>query len=220
MVPSMGNLIDHVGPGCNHGDVRRRVRQSVVPMLRRAGARLAYPVAVGGTGLLVQTPAESSRPFISGHNPSVMYAVYGVAIAIATVMLFKMLAITQPRLRRAVGARRRRAHRLRTAANAEQRARAMMSELCPHGWRAQITLFGPGDEMPPDAPDGDRSRVALDWAELEDERRRVAVVRRVWAPTIGEALEAMIADRRTDETLEQIEQGALADADGTLWPDL
>ena len=42
-------------------------------------------------------------------------------------------------------------------------------------------------------------------------------MRRVWAPTIGEALEAMVADRRTDETLEQIEQGAVAD--GALWPD-
>jgi hypothetical protein len=44
------------------------------------------------------------------------------------------------------------------------------------------------------------------------------VIRRVWAPTIGEALDAMVADRRTDETLEQIEQGAVAD--GALWPDL
>lgn len=43
-------------------------------------------------------------------------------------------------------------------------------------------------------------------------------MRRVWAPTIGEALDAMVADRRTDETLEEIEQGAAAD--GALWPDL
>jgi hypothetical protein len=106
----------------------------------------------------------------------------------------------------------------RAAATAEARARALMSELCPHGWRAQITLFGPGDELPPDAPEGERSQVALDWAELESERRGIAVVRRVWAPSIGEALEAMVADRRTDETLEQIEQSAVAD--GSLWPDL
>lgn len=44
-----------------------------------------------------------------------------------------------------------------------------------------------------------------------------AEVRRVWAPTIGEALDAMVADRRTDETLQQIEQAA--HADGALWPD-
>jgi hypothetical protein len=38
------------------------------------------------------------------------------------------------------------------------------------------------------------------------------------APTINEALDAMVADRRTDETLEQIEHGAAAD--GAWWPDL
>ncbi len=55
------------------------------------------------------------------------------------------------------------------------------------------------------------SRVALDWAELEDESGEPAVLRRVSAPTIVEALEAMVADRQTDETPEQIEQGATAD---------
>jgi hypothetical protein len=96
--------------------------------------------------------------------------------------------------------------RQRAAAAIEAGARAQMSELCPHGWRAQMTLYGPGDELPPGAPTGARSRVALDWAELDDEHGHVAVVRRVWAPTITEALEAMVADRRTDETLEQIER--------------
>ena len=43
-------------------------------------------------------------------------------------------------------------------------------------------------------------------------------MQRVWARTVGEALEAMVADRRTDETLEQIERGAVAD--GALWPDV
>jgi hypothetical protein len=50
-----------------------------------------------------------------------------------------------------------------------------------------------------------------------DESKRVAAVRRVWAPTISEALDAMVADRRTDETLQNIEQAALAD--GVRWPD-
>jgi hypothetical protein len=59
--------------------------------------------------------------------------------------------------------------------------------------------------------------VALDWAELQGQSGRPVVIRRVWATTIGEALEAMVADRRTDETLERIEQGAVAD--GALWPD-
>jgi hypothetical protein len=137
----------------------------------------------------------------------------GVAIAVAAVLVAWLASATMPRLRRRLLARRRQRQRLRALATAEARARALMSELCPHGWRAQITLFGPGDELPPDAPSGERARVALDWAELEDEHRRVAVVRRVWAASIGDALEAMVADRRTDETLEQIEQGA-------VWPDL
>jgi hypothetical protein len=205
--------------------MRRRLPRSVSTRLRHAGQRLrhagqrlVYPLTAGGSGMLIQTPALRARRFTNVANPSIMYAVYGVAIAILTVMLIKLFAVSAPKLRHKLLARRRRTHRMRIAANAEQRARAIMSELCPHGWRAQITLFGPGDEMPPDAPDGARSQVALDWAELEDERRRIAVVRRVWAPTIGEALDAMVADRRTDETLEQIEQAA--HADGTLWPDL
>jgi hypothetical protein len=91
-----------------------------------------------------------------------------------------------------------------------------MGELCPHGWRAQITLFGAvADEDRPVAPGGGPAQVALDWAELQDSGGPPAVMRRVWASTIGEALDAMVADRRTDQTLEQIEQGAVAD--GTLW---
>jgi hypothetical protein len=110
--------------------------------------------------------------------------------------------------------------RLRAAATAEVRARAMMSELCPFGWHAQITILeGPiqplelGENMP--APP---SKVALDWTELSALEGRPAIMRRVWADSVGEALEKMVADRRTDETLEQIEQGAVAD--GALWPDL
>jgi hypothetical protein len=118
----------------------------------------------------------------------------------------------------AAGARRlvRRRHtpqaELLGAAELEDRLRAAMSELCPHGWRAHITLFGPEDELPPDAPTGPRSRVALDWAELDSDGDAPVIVRRVWAATVAEAMEAMVADRRTDETLEQIERAA-------VWPD-
>jgi hypothetical protein len=95
-----------------------------------------------------------------------------------------------------------------------------MSELCPHGWRAQITVFSGADpdDHRPLTPDGRRALVALDWTELSADRGRPLVMRRVWARTVGEALEAMVADRRTDETLEQIERGAVAD--GALWPDV
>ena len=98
------------------------------------------------------------------------------------------------------------------AAELEDRLRTSMSELCPHGWRAQMTLFGPQDELPPDAPMGPRSRVALDWAELDEDGDDALVVRRVWASSVAEALEAMVDDRRTDETLERIEREV-------MWPD-
>jgi hypothetical protein len=197
--------------------VSRPPSRSVVALARALGRRFARPAGVGGSGFLIQGDI-ARMPIDHRPDPSPMYAVYGIAIALVAVILLKLTVIWLPKLCRLLGARRRRTRRMRAAATAEARARSLMSELCPHGWRAQITLFGPGDEMPPDAPGGNRALVALDWAELEEERGRVAVVRRVWAPTIGDALEAMIADRRTDETLEQIEQSAVAD--GTLWPDL
>jgi hypothetical protein len=170
--------------------------------------------AAGTSGFWLQPPTVWRS---GGHSPNPLYFAAGAAVAAVSVLLVWGLSKLIPLLRRRIQARRRTRRVLQAAASGEARARALMSELCPHGWRAQITLFGPGDELPPDAPDGDRSRVALDWAELEDEARRVAVVRRVWAPSIGDALEAMVADRRTDETLEQIERGAVSD--GTLWPD-
>jgi hypothetical protein len=107
--------------------------------------------------------------------------------------------------------------RFRMAANGERRARSEMDELCPRGWRAAITLFGEAEELPSGHPRDPRCRVALDWTEFEDESGRPAVVRRVWAATVGQALDAMVADRLTDETLQQIEQGALAE--GVVWPD-
>jgi hypothetical protein len=93
----------------------------------------------------------------------------------------------------------------------------MMDELCPHGWRAQITLHRGSDGPLGDDRDRHYDRVAIDWAAFEQEDSREAVVRRVWAPTISEALDAMVADRSTDETLQHVEQDALAD--GAMWPD-
>ena len=116
-------------------------------------------------------------------------------------------------------ARRTERRRLRAAATAEVRARTMMSELCPFGWHAQITLLEGRDHARRAGEDiAAAARVALDWTELTALEGRPAVMRRVWADSVGEALEKMVADRRTDETLEQIEQGAVAD--GALWPDL
>jgi hypothetical protein len=136
-----------------------------------------------------------------------------IAGAIVGVLIYKLADLAVLGIRRRIALRR---HE-RAVASAERRARALMGELCPEGWRAQATLFEPGDELP-GAPGGGWARVALDWAELDPERTGPAVVRRVWAPTIAEALDAMVADRRTDEALEQIEHGAAAE--GAEWPDL
>ncbi len=94
-------------------------------------------------------------------------------------------------------------------------ALAVMGELCPHGWQAQITLYGWGAPVPADAPSSRVPLIELEWKQFEEESGRVAVARRVWAPTIGEALQTMVDDRRTDVTLEQIEQAAAEDED--IW---
>ncbi len=86
-------------------------------------------------------------------------------------------------------------------------ALAVMGELCPYGWRAQITLYGWGAPVPADAPPSRVPLVELEWTQY-DEPGHVAVARRVWAPTISQALQAMVDDRQTDIALEQIEQDA------------
>jgi len=187
--------------------VRRRRHQRAVLALTRGAS-------VGGGGFLVQYyVGHYHGPNLTLEN----FVVLGLVVSGAAVAV-EILGRIVPRVRIALRARRHRRRRARATANAERRARALMGELCPQGWRAQITLFEGSEAMPPDAPEDDRARVALDWAEFEDETGRAAVVRRVWAPTIADALEAMVADRRTDETLEQIEQGAVAD--GAPWPDI
>jgi hypothetical protein len=103
---------------------------------------------------------------------------------------------------------------------AEVRARALMGELCPNGWRAQVTIVAPGsvayDGGPrsPGGPGGPgKAMVAVDWAELPGEGEELPPLRRVWADTIADALAAMVADRRTDEVLERIERSAGGDDD-------
>ncbi len=135
--------------------------------------------------------------------------------ALAGVVLVPLLEHLVPRIRQRLRARRHRRRALHAAATAELRSRALMSELCPHGWRAQITLFeypeaDGEDEARPD-------RVRLQWTELRDESGAPAVMRELWAPTVGGALEAMVSDRQTDETLEQIELGAVWE--GVNWPE-
>ena len=95
----------------------------------------------------------------------------------------------------------------------EVRARAVMGELCPNGWQAQLTLYGSAQAAPPGAPRVEGALVAVDWSELPGEGDEPPMMRRVWAPTIAEGLAAMVEDRRTDEVLERIERSANADDD-------
>jgi hypothetical protein len=97
----------------------------------------------------------------------------------------------------------------RARAFEESRAWVVMDELCREGWTAQLTLYGSGAPLPGDSPDLDRVRVRLDWAELAsgaDGKRGPAVERRLWARTVAGALSGMVADRRLDLELEEIER--------------
>ena len=117
---------------------------------------------------------------------------FGLAAALALVIATAALT------RRFVG----RTHRL---AVDEQRARAAMEELCPRGWRAQLTLYGregrDPDETPPEVGPGP---VRVEWAELDGDQP--VVTRRLWSQTMSGALRAMVADRRLDAELEEIER--------------
>jgi len=97
-------------------------------------------------------------------------------------------------------------------------ALAVMGELCAHGWQAHITLYGWGAPIPPDAPASRVPLVELEWKQFDEEPGRIVAARRVWAPTIGQALQTMVDDRRTDIAFEQIEQ-AVADEDDAWWND-
>jgi hypothetical protein len=112
----------------------------------------------------------------------------------------------------------RRRHRRLEPVDDQWRALAVMGELCPHGWQAEITMYGWGAPVPADAPPSRVPLIELEWKQFEEESGRIAVARRVWAPTIGEALQTMVEDRRTDVTLEQIEQAAGEDED-VWWTD-
>ncbi len=114
-----------------------------------------------------------------------------------------------------IGVYLRRRHRRPKPVADQWQALAVMGELCPHGWQAQITLYGWGAPVPDDAPPSRVPLVELEWKQFDEEPGRVAVARRVWAPTIDEALQSMVDDRRTDIALEQIEQAA--DADEDVW---
>jgi hypothetical protein len=144
---------------------------------------------VGGL-VLIASGVQGGHARASGYE-TVLIAVLIVTMALAAVAVYR---------RRSV-----RSRRGRPVAD-EWAAQAVMGELCPEGWQAQITLYGWGAPIPPDAPPSRVPLVELEWRQYEEEGGRVAVARRVWAPSIREALETMVEDRRTDLTLEEIER--------------
>jgi len=116
-----------------------------------------------------------------------------LALAVATALIFLYL--------------RRRYRRPRPVGDQWQ-ALAVMGELCPHGWQAQITLRGWDAPVPVDAPPSRVPMVELEWTQFEEGADEVALTRRVWTPTIGEGLQTMVENRRTDVALEQTEGAA------------
>src|SRR5271157_976504 len=110
----------------------------------------------------------------------------------------------------------RRRHRRPRPVSDQWQALAVMGELCAHGWQAHITLRGWGAPVPEDAPASRVPLVELEWKQFDEEPGRVVAARRVWAPTIGQALQTMVDDRRADMTFEQIEQ-AVTDEDDIWW---
>ena len=153
------------------------------------------------------------RPYRAGHGSLIAPIAMILGAAVVGLLLIPAVRVARRRTVHVFRGRRLRRRR-RDSAAAELRARAMMGELCPHGWSCQITLYeGP----PPTDEDPPPGRVALDWVELRPQTGSPAVMRRVWAGSIAEALEAMVADRRTDLALEQIERRATLE--GADWPD-
>jgi hypothetical protein len=102
----------------------------------------------------------------------------------------------------------RRRHQRPMPVGDQWQALAVMGELCPHGWQAQITLYGGGAPMPVDAPHARVPLVGLEWRQFDGGSGEVAVARRVWAQSIDGALQTMVDDRRIDIALEQIERAA------------
>jgi hypothetical protein len=80
---------------------------------------------------------------------------------------------------------------------------AVMGELCPRGWQAQITVYGDGAPTPLDAPPARAPLVELEWLQFDGESQQATTARRAWARSINGAMQMMVDDRCTDLSLEQ-----------------
>jgi hypothetical protein len=114
-------------------------------------------------------------------------------MAIACVVIFKRL---------------RRRQREPKPVSDHYQALGVMGELCPHGWQAQITVYGQGAPTPEDAPPARAPLVEVEWTQFDGEPRRPTVSRRAWARTIPGALQMVVEDRRTDLALERVDPGS------------
>jgi hypothetical protein len=139
--------------------------------------------------------------FASYRGGSTYAPLYETFVIVPLIMLMTAACVL-------IGLYLRRRHRRPRLVGDQWQALAVMGELCPHGWQAQITLYGWGAPVPTDAPPSRVPLVELEWTQFDEEPGQIAVARRVWAPTISDALQYMVEDRRTDLTLEQIEQAA------------
>ena len=146
-------------------------------------------------GLLVASGVQGGDARAPGYETLVI-GLLVVAMALATVWIVRYL---------------RRRNRRPKPVSDQWQALAVMGELCPYGWQAEVTLYGWGAPVPEDAPPARTPLVALDWKQFGEEPGRVLVQRRMWARTIEEALQKMVDDRRLDVRLEQIGQEATSD---------
>jgi hypothetical protein len=169
--------------------------------LRRATRIGRDPVKAAVDGLLLASGVQGGGADPAPAHDTLWVLLLIVGLGLAAVPIFIYL---------------RRVQRRPKPVSDQWQALVVMGELCPHGWQAHITLYGWGAPVPPDAPPWHVPLVELEWKQFEEESGRVAVARRVWAPTIEEALQSMVDDRRTDLTLEQIVQ-AVGDED--VWED-
>lgn len=151
-------------------------------------------------------------PVSSSHPPSDCALTGSCVAPLSEILIIVSLILIMGVLCVAIGIHLRRHHRRPKPVTDEWSALAVMDELCPHGWQAQITLYGWDAPVPADAPASRAPLFKLEWKQF-DEESEVAVARQVWAPTIGNALQTMVDDRRMDHTLEQIEQAAASDGD-------
>lgn len=92
----------------------------------------------------------------------------------------------------------RRRDRRRKRVRDNWQALSVMGERCPAGWQARITVYGGGAPMPHDAPAWRVRPVELEWRRFDAACPAPAETRRLWAPSIGAALQAMAEERQAD----------------------